>query len=255
MSVSRKPADRRGGEPLSVFRAAVAADLRLLAGLHDHEPTVELLTALRESPFQSRLGLRLGGAAAKAGLAALDAGLASFPSDLADPAVMDQVAAEFAGIYLHHGYRASPHESVWLDEDGLIRQGPMFEVRKWYRHYGLETADWGHRSEDHLVLELLFVAHLMQAESLPHSLADAARFLDAHPLRWIGAFADRLGEMRVLGYFAGLARLTAAYLDELRAHLLELTGVARPAFVPFQPKPAPGAGEPSRYLPGVSPSW
>jgi len=39
-----------------------------------------------------------------------------------------QLAADFAAIYLNHSIQASPCESVWLDEEGLMRQQPMFKV-------------------------------------------------------------------------------------------------------------------------------
>ena len=40
----------------------------------------------------------------------------------------DELAADFAAIYLTHGLSASPYESVWLDEEGLAMQGPMFQT-------------------------------------------------------------------------------------------------------------------------------
>ena len=28
-------------------------------------------------------------------------------------------------------------ESAWMDEDGLIMQEPMFQIREWYARYGI----------------------------------------------------------------------------------------------------------------------
>ncbi len=211
----------------SQLRQAVAADLRLLAALHDREPTAALLDELRRAPFASRLGLVLDSEGARQALAAFDGALAALPATI-DGSVVDDLAAGYADIYLTHHLRASPLESVWLDEDHLVRQEPMFEVRKWYRHYGLGTADWRNRPDDHLVLELQFIAELVSLEAAPAALGDAARFLDEHPLKWIGLFAERVATKGGHDYFAALALLTSGYLHELRARLTTITGIGVP---------------------------
>ncbi len=90
---------------------------------------------------------------------------------------LDDLAADFAAIYLTHGYRVSPNESVWRDEEGLERQGPMFSVRAWYKHHNLQTPDWRIRADDHLVNELQFLAMLSQRAADFDQLREAARFL------------------------------------------------------------------------------
>ena len=55
-------------------------------------------------------------------------------------ALQDDLDADFAGIYLTHALRASPCESVWLDEENLMMQGPSFAVRDCYRRHGLSVA-------------------------------------------------------------------------------------------------------------------
>ena len=133
----------------------------------------------------------------------------------ADEARVHELAADFAGIYLNHSFGVSPCESVWFDEDGLVYQEPMFQAREIYRHYGLEADDWRRRSEDHLVLQLLFVSHLMNVES-ENALRDAATFLDEHTLRWVDKFAERVATRCDTQFYAGLALLTSAYLNQLR---------------------------------------
>lgn len=209
---------------LRQFRQAVAADLRLLAALHDREPTAALLSELRRAPFASQLGLVLESEGSRQALAAFDGALAELTDNI-DRALVDELAAGYADIYLTHHLRASPLESVWLDEDHLVRQEPMFQVRKWYRHYGLGAADWRNRPDDHLVLELQFLAELAALEAAPAALGDAARFLDEHPLKWIGAFAERVAAKGGHDYFAALTLLTTGYLHELRVRLADFTGV------------------------------
>ena len=236
---------------------ALAADLETLALLHDVEPDRALIEELRQASFQEWLGLNLESERGRIGLAMIDQALRAMPQPL-DQACIDRLSVDYADIYLTFGCRAAPTASPWLDHEGLERQAPMFEVRRWYRHYGLEAQDWRRRADDHLVLELRFLAHLFrQAEDLL-PLRDAACFMDAHLLHWLPRFARRVAARCRTPYFAGLATLTAAYVDELRDVLVLLTGEARaPLALPDGGDRAAGsdvATTPS-YVPGASPGW
>lgn len=206
---------------------SIAADLAFLAFLHDREPDAETLKRLAACPLAEWLGLRLISDPAKQALSLLDGALSRVPSD-PDSQLLDDLAADYANIYLTYAYRASPNESVWVDEDGLERQASMFAVRKWYEHYNLGAEDWRERADDHLVLQLQFLSFLFGAQKLDHSLSDAARFMDAHLLLWIHDFAERVSNRAETPFYAGLALLTAAYVEELRDYLNSATGVGRP---------------------------
>ena len=107
--------------------------------------------------------------------------------------VADELAAGYADVYLRHTYRAAPTESVWLTEDGLERQAPMFLIRDFYRKHNLVVTDWANRPDDHIVLQLRFLAHLFANAEYPGDVAAAVEFLDAHLLRWVKRHAVRLG--------------------------------------------------------------
>jgi TorA maturation chaperone TorD len=238
------------------FRAAVAADLGDLAALHDRELDAAALGALRAAGASGLLRLRLVNAPGRDALLLLDEALAGLP-EVADSALTDALAADYADIYLTYGLRAAPNESVWLDEDNLAMQGPMFEVRELYRRHGLQAADWRRRADDHLVHELQFLAHLMDAEA-GDTLDEAAAFLDEHLLLWVPDFAARVAQRCATPLYAGVATVTAAYLDELRELLERILGRPR---VPREeveerrrqakePDPAPAA-----FVPGTAPTW
>jgi TorA maturation chaperone TorD len=134
----------------------------------------------------------------------------------------------------------------------------MFKVRKWYRRYGLAAEDWRLRSDDHLVLELRFLAHLLDGATPPVDLTEVARFLDEHPLRWIDHFAERVAGRCATRFYAGLALLTAAYLDELRDLLAEVLGTPRPTPEEIEASIAPpqvSLEVDGPFLPGAAPSW
>ena len=239
--------------------AAVAADLELLAALHDCEPTREWLEAARACALQEQLGLVLESEAGCAALAAFDAAAAELPLDIG-PETLDALAAEYANIYFRYLYRAAPTESVWLDEDNLERQAPMFAVKAWYLRHNLTSQDWAKRPDDHLVVELRFLSYLFANARTGEHLAGAARFLDEHLLRWAGRFARRVAGETPSPYFAAAALLTDAYLEELRDQLGSAANLPRQV-----PEPAASrtpkepeltcADEVRPYVPGTAPGW
>jgi hypothetical protein len=81
--------------------------------------------------------------------------LASLP-DSPDAALLDELAADFAAIYLTGAFGASPSESYWLSDDHLVCQDAMFDLRKLYAENGLAVPDWRKRPDDHLVFQLQF---------------------------------------------------------------------------------------------------
>jgi len=243
-------------DPLRDFRAAAAQDLVDLAALHDRELDAAALGELRVAGASALLRLRFVNAPGRDALLLLDKALAGLPA-VVDGAVTDVLAADYADIYLTYGLRAAPNESVWLDEDNLAMQAPMFEVRELYRRHGLQVPDWRRRADDHLVHELQFLAHLMEPAA-GDTLDEAAAFLDEHLLLWAPDFAARVAQRCATPLYAGLATVTAAYLDELRELLERILGRPRVPRAEVEerrrqakePDPAPAA-----FVPGTAPTW
>ncbi len=255
-----RPQPRRegGAATLQDFRQAVIGDLRLLARLHEQEPDRESLEGLRECHLQDRLGLCLSSEIGRDALALVNDALAALPRPI-DQATLDALAAEYANIYLTYAYRASPSESVWLDEDGLERQTPMFQVREWYRRHDVAVVDAFKRPDDHLVFQLQFLAHLFETGDEPDALGDVALFMDEHLLRWVGQFGGRVASRCQERFFAGLGLLTAAYLEELRDLVAKLLQEPRPARdeIETRMKAKSKVRElpPAAFVPGSGPGW
>jgi putative dimethyl sulfoxide reductase chaperone len=193
---------------------AVADDLAFIARLHEREIGADMLAALRDLPTECWFSLRLQGEKFEEGAKLMRLAFTQLPKPVTS-AALDELAAEYAAIYLTHAYRASPYESVWRDEDHLERQAPMFEVRDWYQKYGVGAPDWRKRSEDHIALELEFLSQAIRAASDPDRARDAAAFLREHPLLWIPDFVRRVVTRCRDPFYAGLALLTLAYLERL----------------------------------------
>lgn len=240
---------------LDSFRQAVAEDLLSLALLHHAEPSGTLLQSLRQEGGLS-LGLALQSAVGREALQAMAAAFEGLPETFSQT-ILDQYAADYTDIYLTNGYGASPHESVWLDEDHLMRQEPMFQVRAYYTRHGLTVGDWRTRPEDHLALELQFLAHLFEPVR-GDTLAEAARFMDEHLLRWLPPFSQRVAERCRTRFFAALALLTAAYCEELRELLAQVLAEPRPTPEEIEQRMQPKRGvaqAPSTFIPGQGPTW
>lgn len=227
--------------------------------LHDREADSALIEGLWAADYPALLAelLAPGGDAAVA--QGFGRALAGLPRPL-PPALLDELAADFADAYLTHGFRAAPTGSVWMTEDHLERQEPMFAVRDWYAHYGLGVPDWRLRSDDHLVHELQFVAHLLALGS-PAALGDAAVFMDRHLLPWVPDFCLRVASHARHPFHAGAALVTRAVLAALRAELALATGLA-PEVLPHAWAAAAGRSERQAeadrerpFVPGAAESW
>ena len=124
---------------------------------------------------------------------------------------------------------APPWESVFVREGRLVFTEDTLEVRSWYRRCGLEPVNLYREPDDHLGLEMAFLAHLANqaAAALAESdLAGYERWLDrqrefcaAHPARWALVFCAQMEEYARTDFFRGLARMSQGALVELFAML------------------------------------
>lgn len=239
------------------FLDAVSNDLTLLAVLNGNELTSEIMTQLKSVDFPLQLGLLLTGTKIKPALMTLSRAVRNWP-EVIPPEKKDMLDMDFAGIYLNHAYRASPLESVWIDEENLAMQEPMFQVRDFYKHYGLEVENWRIRPDDHLVTQLQFIAYVFSCGSDSDTLRHIARFLDEHLLRWIVSFAERAAMHCETPFYASLVLVTAFYLEELRDLLAKILHEPRPSQEEIDKRMKLGSEAvilPMQYVPGAAESW
>ncbi|MCV6636425.1 molecular chaperone TorD family protein [Candidatus Albibeggiatoa sp. nov. NOAA] len=243
---------------VQAFRKAVSDDLKTFAVLLDKELDAKTLQSLKNIGFPDNLGLKLQ--AEKSGYACelMQKAMSVFPEEL-DEVFLNSLRADFAAIFLNSSVGVSPYESVWISEESITHQEPMFEMRNWYQKYELAAENWRVRADDHLVLQLEFIAHLIQLADNADSLPDAALFMDEHILRWIHDFAGVVVERCDTPFYAGLVMLTAQYIDELRDVIAGILEQPRPTpeEVEQRLKPRQPAPEevPLQFMPGQGPSW
>ena len=206
-----------------------AEDLRTLAWLHAGERSPEVLADLYGNGFPKALTLLAPNDPWLCAMEAALRALATASSDddgeeLVAASNEDELAADFAAIYLTFQYRISPHESVWRDEDHLMLQAPTFAVRAFYHRHGLRVANWRQRADDHLATELEFVAMLLERGKLQ----EAANFLDAHLLVWLPSFAARVSQRAATPFYASLAGITLTACENCATRLPQPIAIAAP---------------------------
>lgn len=106
---------------------------------------------------------------------------------------------------------APPYASYYLNNGQLM--GPTATAaRHFYLQWHAVPTGETRLPDDHIALELGFVAHLAQlaVEGDKTALAASRDFLHRHLLPWLPRFCDTLAKSSRVLFFAGLAHLTQA---------------------------------------------
>lgn len=189
--------------------AARATAYRLLAGVFAEEPTVTLLEALR-SPEALESFTRAG---------------LHFDADFAEPDVArlaDTLACEYTTMFAASG-GFPPVESVRLT--GRYQQAPHFDVKETYRRAGFALQGGRFRAiEDHLGVELLFVAELLdrcmaalRRDDLPAyrtTEREIKRFWTLHLGKWVRGYSRLVMRATEHSLYREMARFLAGFADE-----------------------------------------
>lgn len=122
---------------------------------------------------------------------------------------------------------APPWESVYFNEDRMIFQKQTVQVRNWFRRFGLEAEKVYQEPDDHIGLELSFLAALAKIGLEALEEKDEARFeellqaqkdfLFEHPLQWVKTWSDLVVERAQTDYYRGLAKMIHGTLLALAA--------------------------------------
>ena len=112
----------------------------------------------------------------------------------------------------------APWESVYFSRERLVFQEQTIQVREWYARFGLQAERLNREPDDHIGLELIFVAHLAtlalnSLELNDHDLVEKylqaqREFLFEHLLRWGPAWTRLVKEHAGTDFYRGLAYLT-----------------------------------------------
>jgi len=138
-------------------------------------------------------------------------------------AAFDELRVDYTRLFVGVGkVLAPPWESVYFGEDRMVFQERTLQVRSWYRRFGLEPEKLYKEPDDHIGLELLFLAQLarlgLQAleennqARFDECLLAQSQFAAEHPLKWVPAWAASMEANAKTDFYRGLAHLTQGAL-------------------------------------------
>ncbi|MBM4765338.1 molecular chaperone TorD family protein [Bacillus sp. B15-48] len=206
---------------------------RLLQRTFGDEPDFELLKIVTNEHTKESLELLIGEGDHKFDLLnRLEQGLVHNKK-----ITLDKLKGEYTYLMIGpNKLPAPPWESIYRTKERLIFQESTLKVRKAYLEYNFTHAKYPHEPDDHLSLELDFMAHLSQlaAENLSEGktkevkkiLEDQKAFLDQHLLVWIGEFAEQIQKSKTHYFYPQMALLTEEVLKVDRKLIEEVISVA-----------------------------
>lgn len=150
----------------------------------------------------------------------------------------DVLRGDFTHLFLGPAKApATPWESVYFSDERLIFQKETLDVRQWYARFGLELIRLHQEPDDHIGLELEFLAHLAKlgvqaleandSQRFDELLQAQREFLAAHPIKWAMYWCRLVEKNAHTDFYRAVALLTRGSLTELAA-MLEVTLPALP---------------------------
>lgn len=135
---------------------------------------------------------------------------------------MDALKSEYVKLFIGPGEIPAPlWESVYVVGEDLLFQQSTLDVREAYRAAGFQAAGYPHEADDHVGIELDFMATLAEKtleawnagnrDEMADTLLTQDRFLEEHLHAWLPAFVDRLNSRAPHGvsrFYPSAAALT-----------------------------------------------
>lgn len=181
----------------------------------------------------------------KSDSAVLTEALASMRAAVADAGEheLEMLAVTFDRVFFGMGpltaRHAFPYESVYTSDKGIMMQEAYASVTRAYREQALAKDASFTEPEDHLAVELAFMATLADRavtflstsdasgdEAAEETVRQSLAFARAHLLNWVDRFCAEL-ELAAApdgdeGFYGALARFTAAFVAEDAALMEEM---------------------------------
>jgi putative dimethyl sulfoxide reductase chaperone len=143
------------------------------------------------------------------------------------------LAVDFASLFLNAGaHPVPPYESVYTSQEALLMQKARDDVVRDYAEEGLERVTSSNEPEDHIAIELEFMAHLCRKtiDSLKGDDGAAAvailqkqeQFLSKHLGVWVPKFCEEMQRASGTDFYRGIAQMTAELIALDRSTVQDL---------------------------------
>ena len=212
-----KPPDRAEWEGLQESQALA---YRFLGRCFYEPPSADWVATLARDRMFQAWPLPSAGEDTTVGLALLAAFCEGW-----DPARLGALTWDFNRLFVGPGEMlAAPWESIYRSKTKLTFQEPTLQVRALYERFGFEPPAIHREPDDHLALELDFLAALSvlagqashggDGERLATCCETQRAFLQEHLLAWVPRCLALVVEHAATDYYRGAARLTLGSLAE-----------------------------------------
>jgi putative dimethyl sulfoxide reductase chaperone len=193
-------------------------------------PDRDLLAIISEEDFFADVPFAETQRAVQSGLALLQ-NWSQAQKSVPPEETLSQLQADYTHLFIGPGKVLAPlWESVHYGEERLVFQQETLAVRQWYQRFGLEAVDLYHEPDDHIGLELAFLAHLAgralaaleqgESQTLALLLQAQRQFLSEHLFKWAFGWCALVGEHAQTDFYRGIAQLVEGALTELRDRTL-----------------------------------
>jgi TorA maturation chaperone TorD len=186
----------------------------LLSLVFRTEVTSDLLRQIKEPAFLSTF-------------ASIGAGFEDDFVNADEEQLLEDLAVEYARLFLGPDKHISPHESVHHDRDGgdwgQLWGLSTVEVKKFIESAGLEYKSEFTGLPDHISVELEFMQELTKEEALERKNGDhekvnyclqiEKKFIDDHLVKWIPLFCDKVIDQATLPFYRELAKVTKDFIE------------------------------------------
>jgi TorA maturation chaperone TorD len=150
--------------------------------------------------------------------------------------LLENLAVEYAYLFLGPGKHISPHESVHHKKEG-VQSGQLWgeltaEVKRIIESSGLEYKSEFTGMPDHISVELEFMQHVVQREAQAWEADDDKTallclknekiFVDEHLFRWIPEFCEKVIKTAESPFYREMARLTQSFIEFEKQELNKL---------------------------------
>ncbi|NDV18659.1 hypothetical protein GO013_04395 [Pseudodesulfovibrio sp. JC047] len=201
----------------SYYGAAIAC--AFLGRVFLHEPELEFITEVRDEQFLDQWPMEMS-AEGKACLTTLSTCIAGV-----DAQAMTALREDYTALFVLSDIAVPVWESVWTTKERLLFGDPTFAVREAYAQYGVAAPKLNNEPDDHIGLELDFLARLCavsadaleagDTEKAEATIADARAFYQDHFGVWAGKCLVEIRAKASTDYYRSMAGLCQAVTDSL----------------------------------------